>query len=117
MNSNSPTTYNDWTPVVRSLCRALVEAGFSLHSVDDGEERVLTPTVDKATEHVCAVDESHLFVTHPAYDKRPMLFIVLGNDPCETVADYSDRPELDACVEAWSDSWEGRKCPTVSRVR
>ena len=111
---------NDWAPVVRSLLGRFTKAGYTIHSVDDGEERhscdVGSPRqqVQYAAECVCGVDEAHVYLRKG--DAKVTLFLVLGNAPCETVCDYgaSDAvmSEVERVVDAFGDSWEGRRCPT-----
>jgi hypothetical protein len=108
---------NNWLPVLGSLLSTLQKAGFVLLETDNGEDRTtLTGTPrqrrQKAKAELNATDESHLYV---AWQGRKLwLFIVLGNEPCETVADYTCHEELDKVLEAWSDSWEGKACPKTS---
>ena len=112
------TQYRDWKPVVRSIAKCLQEEGFALDHVDDGEEvnAILgTSTKDQresTAELVCAVDESTLFITKDG--KRSWLFIVLGNQPEETIADYSASGEsIDRACDRFSEIWEDRRCPIV----
>ena len=110
---------NDWSPGFRSLIARFTKAGFSLHAVDDGEECKslvgLTATEAKhlATSYVCGVDEANLYLRKG--EAKVNLFLVLGNEPFETVCDFgaseSVEGEVDAIVSAFSESWEGRRCP------
>lgn len=119
-SSSSPRLVNDWTPVVRSLLARFANAGYTIHSVDDGGDRhrfeagSISQKIRAAADCVCGVDEAHVYLRKG--DAKVTLFLVLGNDPFETVCDYGASPELgsepDAIVEAFSDSWEGRRCPT-----
>lgn len=110
---------NDWTPVIRSLIARFTKAGFSLHAVDNGDERKslvgLTATDAKllATCYVCEVDQANLYLRKG--EAKVNLFLVLGNEPFETVCDFgaseSVESEVDAIISAFSESWEGRRCP------
>lgn len=105
--------YN-WKPVIESLFAALESAGIIIDEVDnsggdeDGEED-RSKMVDEAT----ACDECNVYVRIPGETRRHALLIVLGNEPFETVADYSVHPLLDSAIEAWSASWEGKPCPQI----
>ena len=100
----------NWKPVIASLFEALEKAGFELDRVDDGEG------TERRREHMLeaanACDECWLYVKPPGESRRYAIYIVLGNEPFETVADYACHPLLDTVLEAWSDSWEGKPCPT-----
>ena len=111
------TQYN-WTSVVTSFINIVKEAGFTLVGADNGEEQLKTDNSNKASSHVCECDEGRIVFKKDGW--RFSAFIVLGNDPCETVADYSwkhETPqsiqnEFDAATTKFSDKWEDRKCPT-----
>lgn len=94
-----------YTKEIKSFLNSLIAAGFSLHSVDNGEGRETAGTVEMATALIDATDESHLFVAHPNYEKRATIFIVLGNSPGELVCDYTDWPELEVVVSAHYDKF------------
>lgn len=109
---------NNWKPVIGSLVHKLVKAGFTLTAVDDGEERIKVRTAKEAVEAINAVDDSHLFLTKDFAGKpvKTWLFIVLGNEPEETVADYSItelEPELEAVLDAFAARWEGVRVPKI----
>jgi hypothetical protein len=102
------------TNAVNSLLAHLVANGFTIHSVDDGGDTYLNPTIEEAAGHILGVDESHLIVTHPSVPSRKnpntlarmSLFIVLGNSPWELVCDHSNTEPLTSCVDAWSTACE-----------
>lgn len=111
--------YNDFKPETRSLIRALVAAGFTIESVDNGEPdtdmgepfpfegHTLAEFIDEA----CACDECRLYVKNPS--GKPLgLYLVFGNSPGELVCDYHCDPLLDTVTCAESEKWEGRKQPT-----
>jgi len=101
----------------------LQRAGYVLRYADNGEERDhlahLEPSKAKklAVENLTACDEGWLRLAKG--EERYTLFLVLGNEPFELVADYtyrSDIPDaMDSILSAWSDKWENRKCPTVTK--
>jgi len=64
-------------------------------------------------EEATACDECNVYVRLPGESKRHTLFIVLGNEPFETVADHSDHPVLEYILSAWSDELEGTPCPQI----
>lgn len=115
VRTSATVTYN-WLPVVGSLLTKLQRASFTLVAVEDGEdltklEGTKREQRQQAKALICGVDESHLFVDNSEGVRRT-IFIVLGNEPEETVCDYSVDPELDAVVKDFSNQWEGRPCPT-----
>lgn len=81
-----------------SLLAALVAAGFSLHSCDNGGGRE-APTVANLT----ACDECHLFLRRG--ETRATIFLVFGNSPGELCCDYSAHPELERVISAESDKF------------
>jgi hypothetical protein len=115
------TTYLDWTPIVRSFIHTVTSKGFTLTDACDGEETIKTNNRKDAAEHVCACDEGNLYFEKDGYRFRA--YIVLGNEPCETVCDYgwnnncpqSIVDEFDSACDEFSERWEDRKCPTVER--
>jgi hypothetical protein len=111
-------TAKDYTPEVRTLIRDLRKAGFSIHSVSDGEERLKYDghNLGKLVEHVTACDEGWLYVGKPDSSKRASLYLVFGNDSGELVNDYADWPELAAVVDAHASRWEGRPVPLVTKT-
>ena len=109
-------TYN-WRPVIGSLLKTLQDHNFTLVSVDDeGEEHTLegTPREHRqlAKRIIDSVDVSHLFVLHPSYPRHLWLFIVLGNEPHETVSNNTDWPILNLALEQFENKWIDRKVPT-----
>ena len=104
-------TQNNWNPVIESLFSALENAGITVDEVDNG----CYPSTDPSTfvTEATASDECRVLVRIPGEPRRHTLLIVLGNEPFETVADYSQHPLLDATLEEWSESWEDKPCPTI----
>lgn len=95
----------------------LIASGFTLVSVDDGGETHDTPDVVTALPHILGVDASSLHVRYTRMSeveawlsgRRSGVFwidIVLGNGPGELCSDYSNRPPLKECIEAWADTEE-----------
>lgn len=112
MNSKPIKNYR---PVVGSLLKKLQQHGFTLVSVDDGgETHHLTGTNreqrQQAKAAICAVDESHLYVD-TSEGSRKWLFIVLGNEPEETVSDHSGSG-LDEVIDEFTNQWAGKPAPT-----
>jgi hypothetical protein len=108
-------TSPNYRPVIGSLLKKLQDFGFTLVSVEDGGERhQLTGTNrdqrQQAKAAICAVDESHLYVD-TSEGARKWLFIVLGNEPEETVNDHSGSG-LDDVLEEFQQQWKGKSCPT-----
>ncbi|CAB4186557.1 hypothetical protein UFOVP1329_27 [uncultured Caudovirales phage] len=115
-------TINNWKPVITSLVRHLKQDGFILSTVDDSEETILCRTDGTGIDAINSVDESSAYFAHAGEERKLWAFIVLGNEPCELVADYTARDsdvgrKFDASITAWSDSWEGKSCPTKEVAR
>ena len=121
-------TYLDWTVPVRTLIHQLQNYDFDILSVNDGEEDI--PIISnsgsraeriEAAEAIVAVDESWLRIGREG-KLRGTIYIVLGNEPDELVADYSANTEdmmplIEAAVEAHRDMWEGVKCPVMEEFQ
>ena len=113
----------DWSVPVKSLLGRFQEAGFILSAVHDGEEMIKidqnlskTKVRHSATETIVSVDESFVYINKDGM--RARLFIVLGNEPEELVADYNYNPKLEELLEEtidkFSTQWEGVKCPMIA---
>jgi hypothetical protein len=102
----------DYRPEVRSLLKSLRQAGFTPLSVNNGEENVRYSDVSKTEflEEIVSVDEATIRLQHN--NKRVSIFLVLGNDPGEIAADYSDYDPLEEVIDSHYDRWENRKQPT-----
>ena len=114
----------DWTVPVRTLIHQLQNHDFDILSVNDGDEDV--PIISnsgslaerqEATEAIVAVDESWLRIGREG-KMRGTIYIVLGNEPDELVADYGANTEemmpfIEEAVEAHRNMWEGKKCPVM----
>lgn len=127
MNStNAPypltETINDWNPETRSLLRALVRAGFTLDSADNGEGKVKITSEEQALAELTACDDASLFVIHPSRPDRPLwIGLVFGNSPGELPSDYAASDDeacklLDSVMESHYTKWEDRKQPTTERA-
>lgn len=103
------TTYN-WKTPVRSLLQTLQKHGLTPVAVDNGDGWVETDTTAQAVAEIVATDESRLAVFTPC-GRRATLLLVLGNEPCEIVADYTDLYLIDFAVDEHYNRWEGRACP------
>jgi hypothetical protein len=86
--------------IVSNLIQVATAAGYALHCVDDGEERVRVSTEAEALEAVFAVDESTIRFKHPEEPKSHCAVIVLGNGGWDCVADASMGDRWDAVIEA-----------------
>jgi hypothetical protein len=114
INGHMSRKRNDWKPETRSLLQSLIQAGFTLASTDNGENRERFTTIEKAIEELTATDESKLYVFPPGEPNRELgLFLVYGNSPGELVCDYHEHSLLDAVVSKHSAAWENRKQPTI----
>jgi hypothetical protein len=104
-------THGPFYGCVKSLTHRLKKAGFTFDKVDDGGDE-LTDVSEMSTQQIaggiCGVDDARLYCTDPSGNKV-WLFIVLGNDFCELVCDYSCNEILDTLTSEFSDYWEGKK--------
>ena len=115
-------SYN-WTPVVMSLLSHLQKAGVTITAVDNGEELIKIDNSASnlkqrkaASEGIVSVDESYVRLRYGPEQKRAHLFVVLGNDPEETVCDYwtaDDSGIVDNAIDNFIAAWEGKKCPII----
>jgi hypothetical protein len=114
----------DWNLPVMSLLNHLQKDGLRLLAVNDGCEKWfhvddrLSILMQRlfAAEVITSVDESHLVVSDGS--ATATLFIVLGNEPEELVADIASKSDslmdrIDGAVSLFSGLWEGKPCPTV----
>lgn len=116
-------TINDWVPEVRSLLGRLVDAGFTILSGHNGEEKFKFNEGDLGDfiGNLIACDESRLFVKSPEGRKR-WLFLVFGNSPGELVADYlsytteREPDQLAIVIDGHYNEWEGKPQPTKDEV-
>ena len=115
-------SYN-WTPVVMSLLSHLQKAGVTITAVRNGERGWIN--IDNgasnlkqrkaACEEIVSVDESRITLRFNNC-KWATLFVVLGNEPEETVCDYwtaDDSGIVDNAIDNFIAAWEGKKCPIV----
>lgn len=113
----------DWSQPVMSLLNKLQKVDVQIISVNDGEGYENVSGNSKlairkdAADMITAVDESWVRVQYK--DEFATLFIVLGNDANEILADYSYQPssELEGIIEsvssAFCEQWEDVPVPTV----
>lgn len=104
-----------WEYVVKTLIEELTAAGCAVVGVDDGEGVVRKMDGTEAIAAICGVDESHLYVK-TTEGKEGWLFIVLGNEPEETVCDYLVYPVIETAVEKFEKRWEGLGLPVAAQV-
>jgi len=101
---------NNWVPVIEDIIKCLLKNNLTLVSVDNGDGEVCVDDPDEAVEEIDATDESSLYVKNPEGKKR-WVFIVLGNDPCETICDYTCDPLIDKAADEFYELWGGRSVP------
>jgi hypothetical protein len=70
---------------IREAINVLVDNGYVILSVNDGEELFKLPSNDEAFEVLTSVDESRMTVKKDG--DRVTLYFVLGNSPGETLSD------------------------------
>lgn len=96
--------------VVRHLIRAMREGGWTLSTVNDGEEEHKVNTEAAALEHVFSVDEAWMAFRKGM--RKCVFFFVMGNDDGTTViADYTipqgeNVEEIMEGVDSWIDTLE-----------
>jgi hypothetical protein len=70
--------------------------------------------VDFFSDVVSSVDDAIVYVQRD--NLRAALYLVLGNDPEEIATDYAAPSQLhkaiDLAIDAFSQRWDGKKCPT-----
>jgi hypothetical protein len=101
---------NDYRPEIRSLLNTLKKKGFTPHILNNGGEIIRGSSI--TADEIDSVEESHLYVKD-ANNKKYFISIVLGNDPGEIAADYSDHDELEVVMEEHYNRWENKKQPTM----
>jgi hypothetical protein len=84
--------------IVRATVEAALKLGFTLHSVNNGEEEPLVSTVDEVMEYAFSCDEAHIFFREPGMPVYSWLYIVLGNEGWTVISDYT--VDLDGAVQA-----------------
>jgi hypothetical protein len=108
----------NWSVPVSSLLSRLQDNGYKIFSVNDG---VVMERIDqnlsnrtarkKATDIIDSVDESAIALCKDG--KTFGVYIVLGNNPDEIVADYTDNEDLERVIDEFSDNWCDKKCPVI----
>lgn len=89
--------------LVWNLLAHLDAAGFKLYSLSDGEERTKLTDHKEAMELVFNLDECWLHVRKMDSRKAHTIYIVLGNDGWDAIADHSCCAEdgFDAAMESF----------------
>lgn len=108
----------NWAIPVASLLNTLQENGYKIFSVSDGDKPILIDqNLSDNTARKNAVDViSSVDYSAVALNKDNKIFavhIVLGNEPSELAADYTDDEDLERVIDDHIERWEGRKCPTI----
>ena len=104
---------------MKSLLAKVQTAGFKILAVDDGEESTGFRDMGKrealraATEAATATDEAYVAVQDEKFGNKATLYIVLGNEPCELLTDFTVNATLEIVAQQHYDEWEGRACPKV----
>jgi hypothetical protein len=94
----------------------LQKDGYTIAAASDGEEWTKFVQTTKlsvrkqATDILASSDIGYVNVEKDG--KNFSLFIVLGNDPEELVADGTYNEELEVTLDKYIAMWEGKKCPT-----
>jgi hypothetical protein len=109
----------NYEEAVSSLLYKFQKGGFSIDAVYDGLQSEALRYLNNrdarkaAVDIVCSVDESSVRVKCPNTDQYASLFIVLGNEKCEILCDYSApqelMPLLEFIADEFANQWEGKK--------
>jgi hypothetical protein len=96
-----------------------VKDGFMPYKADNCEDSITSDHKKRLANKVCECDEGNLYIRKGNFTAR--LYIILGNNPSELVADYGYKSEscpekieeLEAALDKFSQSWElrGDACP------
>jgi len=92
---------------IRFLVTQLIENGFVLTGVDNGEEEVTTDNPDTIIKEILSVDEASLYFYDPENPtKKCYYFIVLGNEDGIAINDYSIlNDKVDSIAEVVYDAF------------
>lgn len=102
-----------YEPVVKSFINEALKVGLFLVGVDDDDEYLSTNSVDLATEWATASDIGRIYFSESEDASNPITtLVVLGNDACETIADYDHNEKVDIAWNAWNKEWDGVPVPT-----
>jgi hypothetical protein len=108
-------SYN-WAIPVNSLLNTLQKDGYTIVAASDGEEWTKFTQNTKLSVRRAAVDiltcSDIGYVNVEKGGKNFSMFIVLGNEPEELVANYTSNEELEITLDKYIAMWEGKKCPT-----
>lgn len=100
---STPTTDRG---ALQQVIRALKAAGWVPSKVDNGEDVIKTPNETSMLAEIFAVDMCHAFFRRESEGPGGALgylFVVLGNDPEEVIADYT--LNLDPTVDQVQQGW------------
>jgi hypothetical protein len=108
----------NWKVPVSSLLSRLQDNDYKIFSVNNGGETILIDqnlsngtARAKAVEEIVSVDASAIALIK---NKQTFaVYIVLGNDPHEIAADYTNDEELEKVIDEFADSWQDKKCPRM----
>lgn len=108
----------NWKVPVSSLLSRLQDNGYKIFSVNNGEETILidqnlsnNTARAKAVKEIVSVDSSAIALIKNR--KTFAVYIVLGNDPHEITADYTEDEELEKVIDEFSRNWWDRECPRM----
>ncbi len=89
---------NPYAAEVTSLINDLINDGFKITHIDDGDGWEET-TADTVIDSILGVDDSNIRVKKEG-GKGNSIYLVLGNEPGVIVADYSCDDDLDRITDA-----------------
>lgn len=73
--------------IVRATIEEAIKQGWTVKSVDNGEDRTRVDSVDKAMAEAFACDEAHIYLARGG--RVGWVYIVLGNEGWTVVSDYT----------------------------
>ena len=109
-------TINNWKPVVKSFLTIAAKHGLVLQGVDNGDGYEKISDLSKGADEASATDEARVYFETPE-GKVIGAYLVLGNEPFETVCDYHCHPLMDKASDEFSEAWENKKVPKKTITR
>ena len=87
---------------IRQILGGLLNEGYTLSHVWDGDEEIVVKNVNEAVEAVMSGDMAHVYVKTPA-GEYGWVWFVLGDSPEEVAADYTTNldPALGEITSPW----------------
>ena len=84
------TTIRNENKIMNYMIDRLMEAGWKLHALDDGEELIKTSNKEIALEYANDLDEVHFIFKKEGHTCSAFLIFGNGNYGLDVIADHSD---------------------------